>query len=65
MKKRITIIYLIGMHLLLTVVLLKSDFIERLQTKLGIRQSELSAECTGGRAALTIRKKIVFVKKKP
>ena len=46
MKKRITIIYLIGMHLLLTVVLLKSDFIERLQTKLGIRQSELSAEIT-------------------
>ena len=46
MKKRITIIYLIGIHLLLAVVLLKSDFIDRVQTKLGIQQSGLSAEIT-------------------
>lgn len=46
MKKRIAIIYLICIHLLLAVVLLKSDFIDRVQTKLGIQQTELSAEIT-------------------
>ena len=46
MKKQITIIYLIGIHLLLAVVLLKGDFIDRVQTKLGIQQSGLSAEIT-------------------
>lgn len=46
MKRRIVVIYLIGIHLLLTVVLFKSDFIDRLQTNLGKQQTELSPEIT-------------------
>lgn len=46
MKRRIAIIYLIGIHLLLAVVLLKSDFINRVQTKIGMQQAELSTEIT-------------------
>jgi lysophospholipase L1-like esterase len=46
MKKRIAIIYLIGIHLLLALVLLKSDFLDRMQAKLGIQESGLSTEIT-------------------
>ena len=45
MKKRIAIAYLVGIHLLLAVVLLKSDFIDRVQPKFGI-QADLPAEIT-------------------
>jgi len=37
MRKRIAIAYLIGVHLLLAVVLLKSDFVPHVLYKLGIQ----------------------------
>jgi lysophospholipase L1-like esterase len=40
MKKRIILAYAIGIHMLLGVVLLKSDFIQRVQYKLGVRTSQ-------------------------
>ena len=46
MKKRITVIYLVGIHALLVVVLLKSDFIERVENRLGLKHSALSPEMT-------------------
>ena len=36
MKKRIILFYLVGIHLFLVVVLLKSNFIERVESKLGL-----------------------------
>ncbi|MCP5002955.1 MAG: hypothetical protein GY941_03255 [Planctomycetes bacterium] len=46
MRKQIAVIYLIGIHVLLTIVLLKSNFIDRVQSKLGIQQAELHPEIT-------------------
>ncbi len=46
MKRRIAVIYLIGIHVLLAVVLVKSDFIDRVQVRLGTQQAELSPEIT-------------------
>lgn len=45
MKKRIILAYVIGIHILIGVVLVKSDFIQRVEYKLGIRtsQSEITA----------------------
>ena len=46
MKKRIAITYLIGIHVFLAVVLLKSDFINRVERKLGIHIATQSPEIT-------------------
>jgi lysophospholipase L1-like esterase len=46
MKRRIGVIYLVGIHVLLATVLLKSDFIDRVQATLGIQQTDLSPEIT-------------------
>ena len=46
MKKRIAITYLIGIHILLVIVLLKSNFIDSVQSKLGIQQAASPPEIT-------------------
>jgi len=46
MRKKITVTYLIGIHILLAIVLLKSDFIDRVEHKLGIHQAVASPEIT-------------------
>jgi lysophospholipase L1-like esterase len=46
MKKRIVIAYVIGIHILLAIVLLKSDFIDRVQSRLGIQSIPLPPEIT-------------------
>jgi len=46
MKKRFTITYLIGIHLFLAVVLLKSDFNDRVEHKFGIHTAAQSPEIT-------------------
>ena len=46
MKKQTTIAYLIGVHILLAVVLLKSDFIDRVEHKLGIHKTAEPPEIT-------------------
>ena len=45
MKKRITVAYVVCIHLLLVFVLLKSDFIQRIENKLGIMRTQ--SEITG------------------
>jgi lysophospholipase L1-like esterase len=42
MKKQIIATYIIGVHILLAIVLLKSDFIERVERKLGVASPEIT-----------------------
>ena len=46
MKKRISVTYLIGVHILLAIVLLKNDFINKVQSELGIWQAGSPHEIT-------------------
>jgi len=46
MKKRIAIAYVICIHILLAIVLVKSDFIERAQRRLAIQSTGLPTEIT-------------------
>ena len=46
MKKSITVAYIVSIHFLLAIVLFKSDFIDRVQAKLGINQEDANSEIT-------------------